>query len=234
MIHSSFPSFTHRILVFFVLVFTMAGCASKSGTRVSTDSAALQSIKSIQLSVTSAEPFSIRKSDNNTGANVGAAFGLVGVLIGAGIDSARTSSTSSTLEGSVSLHLKEFDGRMAFATKVQNALLQSKRFDRVDQQATGSTSGASDGHFMLNMEDWGLRSCVGGASPDHMQVAVHIDGKLIARTDKRTLWERDELYLDPICRRFEEFRDQTGLLTERLNQSLESLSGVLVNRVLYP
>lgn len=216
-----------------VLITHLFGCAAKSGTRVSTDNAALQSVNSVHLTVTASEPFTIRRSDNNTGANVGAAFGLVGVLVGAGIDAARMSSKSGGMEDAVSVYSKTVDAKAILAEKTRQALLQSQRFSQVDV-APASNGTTADGQLTLTIEDWGLRSCVGGSSVDHMQVAIHVDGKFVSKTGGKTIWERDELFLDSDCRHFEEFRVQQGLLVERLNQSLEGLAGTLVNRILYP
>jgi len=222
------------VSVFTLLMDSLVACTPKSGTRLSTDSAALQSIKSIHISVTQAELFTIVQSEGAPGAVVGgAAFGLVGALVGAGIDSYRTSSKSTALEESVTPYLQELNATALLASHVQAALVRSNHFDKVDHTAS-SPSNMADGTLTLQIQTWGLRSCVGESSPEHMQVEWHIDEKLIHRKEGRTIWERSEVYRDPICRPFPEFRDQPTLLRERLHQSLETVSGVLINRILYP
>lgn len=222
------------IAAFALLLGTLAACTPKSGTRLSTDSAAIQSIKSLHLLVTKAEPYTVLESNSPTGSMVGGmAFGVAGALIGAGIDSARSSSKSSTLEDAVAPHFKDFNVTALLAAKVHSALTNSHRFDHVEQ-STQPLSELADGTLKLDIQTWGLRSCVGGTSTEHMQIEFHIDGKLTHQKEGRSIWERSEIYRDSICRPFPEFRDHPTLLRERLTQSIETVSGVLVNRILYP
>ena len=222
------------IAVSTVLACNLTACTTKSGTRLSTDSVALQSIKSLHLAVTKSEPYTIVESNAATGSMVGGmAFGLAGALVGAGIDAARSSSKSTGLEDAVAPYLKDFNATALLASRTQASLIDSGRFDKVDL-VTLPVSAPADGTIALNIETWGLRSCVGGASTEHMQVELHIDGKLTHHKDHRTIWERSEVYRDALCSPFSEFRDQPNLLRERLTQSIETVAGSLVNRILYP
>lgn len=213
-----------------------AGCTPKSGTRVPTDTVGLQSITSLRLTVTTRASFTVTRTTNPVGTAIGGflahPFGLVTKLIGAGADAVRASSRTNELAGSFARLAQSLDPRSALAEQIREALLQSRRFERLDTAQTGMSQ--SDGLLALTIEEWGLRSCIGASSPDQVQLVLYLHGILTAQADGRTIWERDELHLDPTCLPFDQFLDQDSLLADRLTDSVTALSGTLVNRILYP
>jgi len=221
-------------LTFLLIGFLLSSCTPTTGTRISLTQPNLAKIKKIGILVKKEESFSVRLS-REEGTNVGAA--VLG-LVGAGIEAGVRSSADTRLEEELKPILGDYDPQKLMeeklyqyiqATKVFNPVAGINVEDRNLQRETGL-----DGILEVTLKEWGLRLCLGPRPGEQVQVGFSVHGKMYVVEQGSTVWERNELYLDGKCHPLGDFRSRGSLLKDAISRSIDTLSGRIVNYIVFP
>lgn len=238
---SSGADWVHRYIAAVIFALTLpafASCTPTTGTRIALSQPKLREIRSIAVSVKKAEEFSVRLSRQEmtgTGAVLGSPFGLVGALIGTGIEAGGRQSADRAIEREFLSLVSNFDPAQELNHRLIDHLNASKFFEAVaSSHDTKEDPPAgrlhSDGVLFVTIKEWGLRRCLGPIS-DKVQIAFSVEGNL-TETGGSLIWQREELYLDGTCEGWASFQSPT--LVKSLSHVIDNLAGKLVNEVVYP
>jgi hypothetical protein len=210
---------------------TLVACASTTGTKTTLTSADLSKITKAGILVESKHPFSVRiarERMTNTGAIL---FGLVGAAVEAGYKSSKDSG----YEGEIGRVLGDFDPVKDSAAAFREKFLAGKVFPIAEvvqtENARGLKEQGFDAVFKETIEEWGLRLCSG---EENVQVGFDIHAQLVSLQNDKTIWERDELYMEGACRPLSDFRSDRELLRTSLRRATDTLAGRIVNEIAFP
>jgi len=164
----------------------------------------------------------------NTGAIL---FGLVGAAVEAGYKSSKDSG----YEGEIGRVLGDFDPVKDSAAAFREKFLAGKVFPIAEvvqtENARGLKEQGFDAMFKETIEEWGLRLCSG---EENVQVGFDIHAQLVSLQNDKTIWERDELYMEGACRPLSDFRSDRELLRTSLRRATDTLAGRIVNEIAFP
>ena len=210
---------------------TLVSCASTTGTKTTLTSADLSKITKAGILVESKHPLSVRiarEQMTNTGAVL---FGLVGAAVEAGYKSSKDSG----YEKEIGRVLGDFDPVKDSAAAFREKFLAGKVFPIVEvvqtENARGLKEHGFDAVFKETIEEWGLRLCSG---EENVQVGFDIHAQLVSLQNDRTIWERDELFMEGSCRPLSDFRSDRELLRSSLKRATETLAGRIANEIAFP
>ena len=220
-----------RNIICIALAATLLSCASTTGTKTTLTSADLSKITKAGILVESKHPISVRvarEQMTNTGAVL---FGLIGAAVEAGYKSSKDSGH----EEEIGRVLGDFDPAKDSAAAFREKFLAGKVFPIVEvvqtENARGLKEQGFDAVFKETIEEWGLRLCSG---EENVQVGIDIHAQLVSLQNDRTVWERDELFMDGPCRPLSDFRSDRELLRASLKQAIETLAGKIANEIAFP
>lgn len=210
---------------------TLISCASTTGTKTSLTSADLSNIAKAGILIESKHPLSVRiarEQMTNTGAIL---FGLVGAAVEAGYKSSKDSG----YEEEIGRLLGDFDPVKDSAAAFREKFLAEKVFPIVEvvqtENARDLKEQGFDAVFKETIEEWGLRLCSG---EENVQVGFDIHAQLVSFQDDRTIWERDELFMEGSCRPLSDFRSDRELLRSSLKRATETIAGRIANEISFP
>lgn len=210
---------------------TLLSCASTTGTKTTPTSADLSKITQAGILVESKHTLSVRvarEQMTNTGAVL---FGVIGAAVEAGYKSSKDSGH----EEEIGRGLGDFDPVKDTAAALRAKFLGGKVFPIVEivqsANARELKEQGFDAVFKETIEEWGLRLCSG---EENVQVGFDIHAQLVSLQTDRTIWERDELFLDGPCRPLSDFRADRALLRNSLKQATETLAGRIANEIAFP
>lgn len=221
-------------LTFLLIGFLLSSCTPTTGTRVSLSQSDLAKIKRIGILVKEEESFSVRLSREEA-TNVGAA--VLG-LVGAGIEAGIRSSADTKIEEELKPILGNYDPKKLMQEKLYHYIEATRVFSPVtgidveDQNLVKGTG--LDGLLEVTLKQWGLRLCLGPRPGEQVQVGLSVHGKMYELERGNTVWERNELYLDGKCYPLGDFRSRGSLLKDAISRSIDTLSGRIVNYIVFP
>ncbi|MBI5316989.1 MAG: hypothetical protein HZB34_13575 [Nitrospirae bacterium] len=164
----------------------------------------------------------------NTGAVL---FGLIGAAVEAGYKFSKDSG----YEEEIGRVLGDFDSVKDSAAAFREKFLAGKVFPIVEVVQTDNARGLReqgfDAVFKETIEEWGLRLCSG---EENVQVGFDIHAQLVSLQNDRTIWERDELFVEGPCRPLSDFRSDRELLRSSLKRATETLAGRIANEISFP
>jgi len=218
------------IAALFSLLF-ISSCTPTTGTHVLLSKASLSEIESLGIVVEEKEQFSVRFSQEQQTATPAVFFGLLGAAIDSGVRASADAQSTDACGEAVKLckpsqilaeALCERLVEYASFKKVINATRAPEVLDR--KQVEGVLS--------VTLCQWGLRLCPG--TKEDVAVGFEIHSTLTSHRDMSIRWDRQELYLDGMCRPMQEFQNNEQLLMESLTHALQNLAGKIANEICYP
>ena len=216
------------------LALALAACTATTGTKVPTGEYQLSKITKIGISAKKEEEFSLRISREqmtNTG-------GILGGLVGLGIEAGIRSSSDSKLEDALKLLVGDFDPTQVLTEKLSNRMQAASAFKEVltikSQDERSLRENALDGLLEVTLMQWGLRLCSASTSGEQVEVALTVHGKVILLGNGNTVWERDEVYRDGMYHPVSKFQVQDGYIKQALSAAIDNLAGKIVNDILFP
>ena len=229
--HTPLPARYLKRVACVAIAAALISCASTTGTKTTLTSADLSKITKTGILVESKHPLSVRiarEQMTNTGAIL---FGLVGAAVEAGYKSSKDSG----YEGEIGRVLGDFDPVKDSAAAFREKFLAGKVFPIVEvvqtENARGLKEQGFDAVFKETIEEWGLRLCSG---EENVQVGFDIHAQLVSFQNDRTIWERDELFIEGPCRPLSDFRSDRELLRSSLKRATETLAGRIANEISFP
>ena len=110
----------------------------------------------------------------------------------------------------------DFNPTMLMNEKLIHYLNSQKVFSEImavdSDNYTSTNERKLDGVLKVTIKEWGLRLCVGEGLGDQVQVGLNVHGKMSLIGDGKTVWERNELYLDGKCHLLGFFQSSEGVL----------------------
>jgi len=169
----------------------------------------------------------------------GTAFGAVFFgLLGAGVEAAGRASIDEEYEEKFITAMGDFDPAMLMNEKLIHYLNSQKVFSEIvavdSDNYTGTDEKRLDGMLKVTIKEWGLRLCVGEGTGDQVQVGLNVHGKMVLIGGDKTVWERNELYLEGKCHPMGFFQSPEGVLKKTMTRAVDNLSGKIVNDILFP
>ena len=217
---------------FLISTILLTACTPTTGTRIVLTQGELKKITSIGVAAKKDQEFSVLLSRQEGTATGAVLFGLVG----AAVESAMRHSADTKIEEKFKPIVSDYDLEREFNLSLLQHLQASKFFaSAVSVEAKNNplyADEALDAVLEVTIREWGLRRCVGPGA-GLVQVGIAVLGRLLLVGDRRTLWERDELYLDGDCRLWHSFQSQPAL-KEHLSRTVDDLAGKIINEMLYP
>jgi hypothetical protein len=220
------------------LLIAFTSCTPTTGTRIVPTQADIKKITSLSVSVQKAEDFSVRLSRQEmtaTGAVLGSPFGLVGSLIGSGVEASSRQSADRSLEKQFVPVISTFSPTEELKSSLIRYLGAAKQFDTImaapaSEHQSGVQSRDGDAQLVVTIRQWGLRRCLGPIT-DNVQIGFSLQANLIAAGGS-VIWDREELYLDGACEIWSNFR--APAIITRLMRAIDNMAGKLANELLYP
>lgn len=221
----------HLPPILLVGLLTLA-CTPKTGTRASLRPGDLERVHTVGIRVNVERGFSVRVSREqmtNTGA-------IAGGFIGDMVEKSIRASYDRRLEDELQPALGVFEPGRVMRARLHEYLQRAGVATQTEpaQDSPPSAAHVLDAVLKVTIRDWGFQLCPGPGSAERLQAAISMHGQLVLLPDGRTVWERDELYLHGEGRAAYDLRTETGLLTSVLTQAVDTLSGRIVNDILFP
>ena len=200
--HTPLPARYLKRVACVAITAALISCSSTTGTKTSLAPADLSKLTKAGILVESRHSLSVRiarEQMTNTGAVL---FGLVGAAVEAGYKSSKDSG----YEEEIGRVLGDFDPVKDSAAAFREKFLAGKVFPIVEvvqtENARGLKEQGFDAVFKETIEEWGLRLCSG---EENVQVGFDIHAQLVSLQNDRTIWERDELFMEGPCRPLSDF-----------------------------
>jgi len=76
-----------------------------------------------------------------------------------------------------------------------------------------------------------LRPVVEEYMSDYVRTWIYFKGKIISTGDSSVLWDREELYYDPICEKVEEMKSNPAILVDMMTRAIHDIAVNTVNEI---
>lgn len=235
-------------VVFFLMLCAVQSCSPTTGARSPSGPPSLTGFKTLALTVTAQEGFSVRlvrEQSPNAGSVlagiIGVLGGLPGVAVGFAVGSAMDS-VSRRVDGRsaerLEPYLNRLDPEKLFRERMLNEFANDQPLAAVMVIAASDNAAMQnsvvDGLLTVTIKQWGVRRCASAGREDKVQAGLLYNSRIAAPGNAPALWERDELYLDGECYSLSELDAKASLLPTILARALENASGKLANEIRFP
>ncbi len=215
----------------------LAACTPTTGTQVKLSQADRARLHNIGVAVDVKDGFSVRVAREeltNTGATVGRVAGAAGSLTGSLIETGIRSAHDQRLTDRLKPAVHGYDPAPIMQDGLCQHLRDTRSFETIVNTEPGKQSGTdgADGVLNVTIREWGVRRALGRS--DLVQVGINSHAALVSPEQGKTIWARNDLYVDGESHSMAELESQPELVRQLLTRALDNLSAKIVNEICYP